>query len=476
MSNNQSEQMRFDVDGEPLALAIKRVASQLRIVEKEYSSLGKMSKLTTEQMTAEQTRLIALYIKDEQQYNKLIQQKIQMAKQSEMTNAIITKGTTAAAMSAGKMNMMIGQGAFALDDFMTVAQMTNFSTEGMIAGLRAAANNFSVLLMHINPLLAVVPSLVTGVGGSLVKAFMNAGEKAESLGDKTERINKLMDEFNKKVKSLQFGDRILANMEEDAKLNSAIHEQSIIQANAEAAFNDFKPTFKEMKPWFGDWEKSVFEEDERKRLVLEGTAKKEKQKLKEMQDKQTYYRETRTAEQKFEPFQGMLGSMADKLAQQGLNEGQISAALMESGVSLRDGTMPEQKIFDRVAHDAWIKRLTADPEQREKAASPLKLKIDQNANESLKLGIERDEAELAAGGKLRRPDKKRFDDEQKKLDIEAKKLELQQRQEELDKENNKKMDKQIQQQQQLIDLQQKMLNIFDQAFNKRPVPGMNANV
>lgn len=473
-----NEQMRFDVDGEPLALALKRVSSQLKVIEKEYVSLGKQSGMTSQKMEAEMTRIIGLYVKEEKQFDKLIQQKKMMAAASQTANQVMAAGAVSTAGALGKTNMMIAQATFAMDDFLTVSQLQNYSTEGMVAGLRAAANNFSVLLMNIHPLLGVVPSLATGIGGPLIKALSGAGGKAEDLADKTARVNELFDELQKKAKTLQFGDQMVQNMEEDAKLNAAIQEQAKIQAKADQAARDFKPTFKKMQPWFGEWEKSIFEEDQRKLIVLQDTAKKELDNLEAMKAKRTEHQQARTAEQKFEPFQGMLGDLASKLAKtidpstgKPLKEGQISAALMESGVALRDGTMPEQKIFDRVAHEAWIKQATGEPDKREKIETPVQKKIRLNSDAISVLSIERTEAELAAGPKgLKKEDRKRFEQEEKRLDLEGKKLE---RQLKLEEDNNKKMDKQIEQQNELIDLQKKMLNMFDSAFNKRPTPNGN---
>lgn len=102
-------------------------------------------------------------------------------------------------VSQGLVAARIQQLAFAADDFLTVFQSQTTYMNAFIMGSRSMANNLSFVLSTIkglNPLFILMPSLITAVGGSMLKAFFGS---ADALG-KMDAATKLHTEHLKKLK------------------------------------------------------------------------------------------------------------------------------------------------------------------------------------------------------------------------------------------------------------------------------------
>ena len=224
--------MRFDIDGTPVQLALAKVASGMKIVEREFVKLSKTSTQSTEETRAAQERLFAAYTKLNAEKMRLIQTEKQHIKVQDNV-----------AMSVGRTNQMIGAMAFAVDDFVTIFQLANDPVDGFIRGMRAAANNISVLLLAINPLYAIIPSLATAIGGPLVKAMFGASDASKQLSadlaENSDKIREMIDEASKlklakeevendaKVKEM---DRII----KDAEVGAAAKAAALREAEKKA--------------------------------------------------------------------------------------------------------------------------------------------------------------------------------------------------------------------------------------------------
>lgn len=224
--------MRFDIDGTPVQLALAKVASGMKIVEREFVKLSKTSTQSTEETRAAQERLFQAYTKLNAEKMRLIQTEKQHIKVQDNV-----------AMSVGRTNQMIGAMAFAVDDFVTIFQLANDPVDGFIRGMRAAANNISVLLLAINPLYAIIPSLATAIGGPLVKAMFGASDASKQLSadlaENSDKIREMIDEASKlklakeevendaKVKEM---DRII----KDAEVGAAAKAAALREAEKKA--------------------------------------------------------------------------------------------------------------------------------------------------------------------------------------------------------------------------------------------------
>lgn len=91
---------------------------------------------------------------------------------------------------------VIGQVSYAVDDFVTVLQMPGM---GLIPALRASANNLSVVLGSINPMLVVLPSLATLALGAGMKLF----GMAENTKELEARMKASNDEMQRQADHLK---------------------------------------------------------------------------------------------------------------------------------------------------------------------------------------------------------------------------------------------------------------------------------
>lgn len=198
------------------------------------------------------------------------------------------------AMSAGQSQMAIQQLAFAADDFLTVWGSTG-GTQGVIGGLRAAANNMSVVASTINPLLILVPSLATAaitLGYSLYKSADGAKEStkemeeakraAESYRHEIERLRDEIELTTKSEKEIDEARRARSDAEVRVALAKTLtqksgvvteKEQELATAKSELAFVEKQPSFQWRIPEFEkvvNVKKEELEKARSERLAAEG--------------------------------------------------------------------------------------------------------------------------------------------------------------------------------------------------------------
>lgn len=271
MSNAGNEAMRFDIDGEPVAFALKRIGAEMKNLQRQFLAVEKDSSKSTEAIKAQQEGLIKEFVKLGTVQERLTKQHrekasaIQLeARATEYWNSELRRmdaelarsqrGFLANVLASNKMGMSIGALSYAVDDFVTVAQMQNWTTEGMVAGLRAASNNISVLLMAYNPMLAIVPSATTALIGFATKGLGAVEKASEKTAKKLETLEEKIKAVIKESEGLhrtQEENADIAKIEEMNKtkgeaqnevfnLNSQENEvkKQIAQVDKDIAFNE----------------------------------------------------------------------------------------------------------------------------------------------------------------------------------------------------------------------------------------------
>lgn len=148
-----SEKAVFDADVSGFLRGLKQIQAQEKEAKRDIQALAIAAAAGSK--TATQG-----YIQQSKELARLSQQKQQYQTQ---LNAVI-HGTNAWQSSSNKANMVISQLSFAVDDFATVVGQT-----GLAGGLRAAANNLSMVLAQFNPMLVVVPSITAAIVGFVMK-------------------------------------------------------------------------------------------------------------------------------------------------------------------------------------------------------------------------------------------------------------------------------------------------------------------
>ncbi len=211
--------MKFDIDGTPAQLALSKVAAGMRTLEKEYRNLTKTSTQSDEQIKQQQQMVAVAYAKLNGEKIRLIQ----LTKQENVEMQGM-KG------SMSKTSQAIGAMSFAMDDFVTVMQISKDPVDGFIRGMRAASNNISMLLFAINPLYAIIPSLVTAIGGPLLKAFLGTSEEASKMAE-------VLDANTQKVRDLVTEARNLGRERQDIEDEQKIRDvdETVRNAGVKAA-------------------------------------------------------------------------------------------------------------------------------------------------------------------------------------------------------------------------------------------------
>lgn len=179
-----TEKITFDAD-------VSRYLQGLAAIQAKEKELRRDQKANATAISKGSQEAVTSYM---QQAGMLQNLSIEKQKLNQQLS-LVTGATQKFGRSMGQANMMITQGVFAVDDFLTVV-----GQQGLAGGLRAAGNNLSAMLMPFNPLLALLPAVATAVATFALKTDKSAEatDKAkDSLNGYKDAIVGIQEEIKK---------------------------------------------------------------------------------------------------------------------------------------------------------------------------------------------------------------------------------------------------------------------------------------
>ena len=199
---DDSEKFEFDVEAGKLKRAIEDVHARLFKLYAEMRKLGRSSEQWSEKQYAEMGRMAqqaANYRQELSQLEGRLRGMLGTQQKGIQQNRMYAQSTR-------DLNVTFLSLGYAIDDFLTVWSMRSDSIEGILAGLGAAANNFSVILAQILPgqtkILAFLPALAVAIG-KVGYSFYKTSEDAEGFRKQIEdsigyvkSLQEEMDRFN----------------------------------------------------------------------------------------------------------------------------------------------------------------------------------------------------------------------------------------------------------------------------------------
>lgn len=197
------ESMRWEADFTDWRVGLENVREKLQQIRQQLRDTAK----DHDQWTGRQRKNFTDLARQERELLEL-RRRLNM----QMRGGAAFGDTSAFANGMANARMQTLALAFAIDDMMTVMAQQGTGIQGFTAGLAAAANNISMMLIAINPWLAILPSLGVLILRGFVKPMIDAGEATKdatkALEDQRQKLRGIIDER----RSLEIGEAATKEM------------------------------------------------------------------------------------------------------------------------------------------------------------------------------------------------------------------------------------------------------------------------
>lgn len=220
-----NEKVVFDVD-------VSRYLQGIAAIQAKEKELRRDQKATATAVSQGSKEAVASYMQQAGMLQKLSIEKKKLNQQF----SVATGATQQFGRSMGQTNMIIQQGVFAVDDFLTVV-----GQQGLAGGLRAAGNNLSLILSMFNPWLALLPAAATAIATFALKTDQSA-DATDKAKDSLDRYKDAIVGIQEEIKKAQSTSEEWTRHQESMPARKEIAKQREELRKAEVAERESQKT------------------------------------------------------------------------------------------------------------------------------------------------------------------------------------------------------------------------------------------